>query len=440
MEARQSTRSVLFVAALLLAAVAPSDDRAAESAEGRQGQSDPTGTTYDLAVRSQPVSRWTVDPGPVAAVPVNPYEPIGIAAGSFLFKPALEISTGYDSNPARQPGGAGSPVVVVAPELTIRSQFERHQLNADLRATYTEDTNVRTASHPTADLKVDGRYDLTDTTQIGAEAHYAVDQILTAGFVKQPLATTIGGTGGITQKLGPAEIAVRGSFDRILFSNALMTDNHFVDTRDRNYVQPGAQVRVSYALTPHVSPFVDVSIDRRVHDLPVDFNGIARDSSGITGRAGVAVNIGPLIGDVSVGYLERRFDNPNLQNIGGVVADATLAWAAMEGTTFVLVVRSQESETPTPGISGILSRDAIVQVDHQFEPWLTGSLRGGYGADQFFGTSRVDQRFFVGAGGVYKISRMVQLKSDVRAGWTFSNFPANDFMDIAGLFGVRLQY
>ena len=29
---------------------------------------------------------------------------------------------------------------------------------------------------------------------------------------------------------------------------------------------------------------------------------------------------------------------------------------------------------------------------------------------------------------------------DVRAGWTFSNFAANDFMDIAGLLGVRLQY
>jgi hypothetical protein len=52
--------------------------------------------------------------------PVDPYQPIGMKVGNFLLKPALELSTGYDSNPTRTPGGRGSPVVVVAPELQVQ--------------------------------------------------------------------------------------------------------------------------------------------------------------------------------------------------------------------------------------------------------------------------------------------------------------------------------
>jgi hypothetical protein len=165
-----------------------------------------------------------------------------------------------------------------------------------------------------------------------------------------------------------------------------------------------------------------------------------RDSSGIAGRGGVAVNIGSLAGDVSAGYLIRRFDAPNMQSVSGWIADATLAWAATDATTFVLVARSQASETPAANVSGILSRDLIIQVDHQFEPWLIGTLRSGYGQDQFVGITRTDNRFFVAGGGVYKLSRMVQLKGDVRTEWTRSNLPNNDFMAVVGLIGVRLQY
>jgi hypothetical protein len=373
-------------------------------------------------------------------VPANLYDPTGIRVGNFLYKPALELSAGYDSNPGRRTGGTGSPVVIVAPELSIRSQFERHQLNAEFRGAYTEDTALQNVSHPNAEARVNGRYDLTDTTHLIAEGHYLVDTLVTAGFVKQPLASTLGTTAGVSQQLGAAEITVKGSFDRVAFSNALVANNQPLFTQDRNYTQPGAQVRVSYALTPQFSPFVDLSFDRRNHDLQTDFNGLRRDSTGITGRAGVAVNIGTLTGDVSVGYLSRRFGDSNMQNIGGVVADATLAWAVTDTDTVVLVARSQASETPAVGISGILSRDVIGQLDHQFEPWLIGTLRSGYGQDKFFGTTRIDNRFFVAGGGVYKLSRMVQLKADVSTEWTRSNMPANDFMAVVGLLGVRLQY
>lgn len=382
----------------------------------------------------------TLAPAAAAAPAAENYDQTGLTVGSFLYKPAVEIWGGYNSNPGRQATPVGSPVIVVAPELAIRSQFERHQLNADLRYAYNENTAQRALSHPTADARVNGRYDLGETTRLSAEGRFVNDALITAGFITQPRATTLGTTVGLAQQVGPAEIAVKGFFDRILFSNAVLGTGQILNTQDRNYRQPGAQVRVSYAVSPELTPFIDLSVDRREHDMTTDFNGVQRDSRGIAGRAGVVLNVGSVTGDVSAGYLTRRFDAPNMQNVSGWIADATLAWAADPTTTFVLVARSQASETPAANIFGILSRDVILQVDHQFEPWLTGTLRSGYGRDQFVGAARIDNRFFVAGGGVYKMSSMVHLKSEVRAEWTRSNMAMNDVLAIIGLVGVRLQY
>ncbi|WP_315796979.1 MULTISPECIES: outer membrane beta-barrel protein [unclassified Bradyrhizobium] len=381
----------------------------------------------------------TVKPQPVTA-DAKPYDPTGMTVGSFLVKPAVEILAGYDTNPTRRNGGQGSPVAIVATEVAVRSQWERHQLNADFRGAYTEDTNVRSISHPTFEARAQGRYDVTEGTAVTGEARFVNDALTLPGALKLPRATSFGGSAGVLQKIGPTEIAFKGSADRVVFNDAVITANVPLRTQDRNYTQPGAQVRVTYVLTPNISPFVDMSFDRRNHDLQVDFNGQRRDSSGITARGGAVVNMGSLTGEASVGYLTRRMDSPLMPNVSGVIADATLAWAATDTTTFVLVARSQASETPAMNVSGILSRDVILQMDHQFEPWLIGTLRGGYGQDQFVGIGRVDQRMFVAAGGTYKMNRNVQLKSEVRTEWTRSNIALNNFMAVVGVVGVRVQY
>jgi hypothetical protein len=378
---------------------------------------------------------------PAAETPAaETYDQTGIKLGNFLYKPAIEILGGYASNPGRQPNAAGSPVVVVAPELSIRSQFERHELNADMRFAYNEVTAQQTLSHPTAEARVNGRYDVTEGTHLVAEGRFLNDALVTPGFVQQPRATTLGATAGIVQKFDRLEVAAKGSFDRVTFSNGMIAANQVLNTQDRNYNQPGAQTRISYAISPEISPFIDLGYDRREHDLKIDFNGVRRDSTGLTGRGGVALNLGALSGDASFGYLIRRFDGPNMPNVEGWIADATLVWTANPTTTFVLVARSQASETPAANIFGILSRDVILQVDHQFEPWLVGTLRSGYGQDRFVGTDRIDDRFFVAGGGVYKLSRTVHLKSDLRAEWTRSNLPMNNVLALTGLLGVRFQY
>ncbi len=213
----------------------------------------------------------------------DPYEPKGFTAGNFLLKPALELTTGFDSNPQRVPGGAGSPVVVIAPVLLVRSQFERHQLNADLRVAYVDATRLRQISRPTVDAKVNGRYDLADTTALNGEGHFALDGDdpgtlrFTNQFRKIPLVSTTGGSAGVTQKFDNVEVSLKGAADAVRFQDVTLTDGRRLTNQDRNFNQYGVQGRVTYAATPEISPFVDVAIDRRIHNQNVDIDGFRRD-------------------------------------------------------------------------------------------------------------------------------------------------------------------
>jgi hypothetical protein len=397
---------------------------------------------------AQPIPPVAADkPMTPPAMPMDPYEPTGFTAGNFLVKPAVELTTGYDSNPGRVPGGKGSPVVVIAPVVSVRSQFDRHQLNADVRAAYVDDTQANLISHPTVDARVNGRYDFTDTTALNGEGHFVLDADdpgtarFTGRFTKIPLVSTVGGSAGVTQKFDPLEVSVKGAVDHIQFQNVGLTDGQILSNQDRNFNQYAVQSRVSYALNDQYHPFVDVAVDRRVHELPVDMLGFRRDSTGTAVEGGVTFALtDKLTGDAAIGYLVRQYQDAMLKPVSGFIADANLMYQFNPENTLQLGAKSQVAEIAEAGISGVLKRDVTLEYDHQFEPWLIGTLMTGYGADVFVGSTRVDNRYFVDFGMLYKVSRLLQLQAHLRQEMTKSNFKENNLDATVVTVGARVQY
>ncbi|MGJ4998156.1 outer membrane beta-barrel protein [Bradyrhizobium sp. HKCCYLS3077] len=402
-------------------------------------------------MRLPPVNRGQKPQEPQPQAPPmmeeDPFEPKGITVGNFILKPAFEMSSGFDSNPGRVPQGKGSAFVSVAPVLLVRSQFERHLLNADVRVGYIDYAKLRQLSRPTVDAKVNGRYDITDTFALNGEGHVAVDADdpgtprFAGRFARIPLASTVGGSAGLTKRFEEVEISTKAAIDRVAFQNAPLMDGQIVSNADRNFVQYGSQSRVTYNLTPEIRPFVDVAVDRRVHDIAVDAEGFRRDSTGTAVEAGVTFNYADtLTGDVAVGYLTRRYQDPMLKPVNGFIADANLTWQYAKETAVMLGAKSQVVEITEPGISGVLKRDVTVGVEHQFEPWLVGTFLAGVGQDAFTGTTRVDNRYLVEVGMLYKFSRLLQLRASVRREETRSNFKENNLSATVVQVGARVQY
>jgi hypothetical protein len=383
---------------------------------------------------------------PIAAG--DAYSPIGIRGGSFLFFPAVELSTAYDSNPQRVPGGAGSSYFVVAPELQVRSDWSRHLLTADIRGSYTEYGRNFTPSldRPYLDAKIDGRIDVSRETQVLLENRFVVSTDnpgspnLQAGLAKLPINTTVGGTLGVAQEFNRLQVTVKSTVDRSTYADSVLTDGEIVSNADRNFDQYAGILRVGYELDPGLKPFVEVGEDARIHDQVCTCNGQQRDSTGLSAKLGGDLDLfGSLTGEVAVGYLERTYKDPTLPDISGVLVDGSLIWQATALTTARFTAASSVSETTVPGVSGTFSHDFNLQVDHALRRWLIGTLKAGYGRDDYVGSPRQDSRYFASASLIYKMTRTLQVKSEVREDWLTSSVTGVAYDATSFLVGLRLQ-
>ena len=399
-----------------------------------------------------PLNTLPLGTAPLRLLPIaagDPYAALGLRTGSFLLYPAIELSTGYDTNPGHVPGGAASPLFVIAPELQVRSDWDRHSLTANIVGTYTDYTNDAfspSLNRPYFNSTIDGRIDVLRDTQVLLENRVLVSTDnpgspnLVAGLAKLPIFTTVGGTLGLAQEFNRFQIIVKGTFDRSVYDNSLLTDGESVTNGDRDFNQYGGTARFGYELNPGFKPFVEIDADGRIHDEQFDRNGLQRDSTGLAGKAGAAIDLfGSLTGEMAFGYMERTYKDPTLPNIAGVIADGSLIWQATPLTTAKLTAASTVNESIVAGTSGSFSRDVNLQVDHSFLWRLIGTAQAGYGRDQYVGLGRTDNRYFVSTGLTYKVSREVQLKGTLRQDWLTSNVTGVAYAATSFLAGVRLQ-
>jgi hypothetical protein len=376
------------------------------------------------------------------------YAPLGLRSGSFLVLPAVEMSVGRDANPEHLPGGNPSAYFVVAPELQVRSDWAVHALWADIRGTYTDYTGSFSPSlnRPYLNAKFGGRIDVSRDTQILLENRYIVatdnpgSPNLSAGLARLPIDTTVGATVGLQQNFSRLFVSVKGLFDRLTYQSSELTDGTTASNSDRNFNQYGGLFRVGYEVNPGFKPFVEVGEDTRIHDEEFDRSGLQRNSDGTTAKVGAAVDLfGTLSGEIGVGYLQRNYQDPTLPMISGVIADGSLTWLATQLTTAKLTAASSSTESILPGVSGALTRDFNVQVDHALRRWLIGTFKVGYGRDEYVGLFRNDNRYFTSVGLTYKMNREVQLKGEIRQDWLTSNVSGVAYTATSFLAGLRLQ-
>ena len=355
--------------------------------------------------------------------PDDPYAALGFHAGSFLLYPAIEVIGGYDTNPSRTPSAKGAAVYSVAPELRAESNWSRHELKGELRGSYTgysPDTEP-TLNRPNINGKADGRIDVTHDTRIdlGGRVLVATDNPgspnLQADLAKLPIYTTFGGSAGIGQKFSRFDLSLKGDAERTVYQDSKLTDGSTASNDDRNYNQYAVRLRGGYELTPGVTPFVEAGIDTRRHDQAIDSSGYQRDSKGLTAFVGSTFELSRLLtGEVAVGYTRRNYDDARLSQLTGLIGNASLVWTANALTTVKLTAASMIGESNVPGVSGSFYRDVGLQIDHSFRRWLIGSVKLGFGLDDYVGLSREDKRYSAGVGLTYKLNRTTQIKGEAR--------------------------
>ncbi|WP_184261784.1 outer membrane beta-barrel protein [Rhodopseudomonas rhenobacensis] len=390
----------------------------------------------------------------------DPFGPVGDYAGSFLFKSALDVSGGYDSNPGRVSGPAkGSAFYVVAPELMVTSDWERHALVADLRGSYTgygttlpPDANSASSApsnldRPSFDGHVDGRLDVSRDTRLLGQLRMRLftdnpgSPNLDFGLSKYPLALNTGASAGFDQSFNRLQVSGAGTVDRTTYQQSQLTDGSSFSNSDRNFNQYGGVARVSYDLMPGLKPFTEVEYDSRVHDEAIDRSGYQRDSTGGYVKGGTSFEFTRLLtGEMSIGYTARSYNDPRLEKLTGLLTAGSLVWAATPLTSFKVFANTSVDESTLAGVSGVLTRSYTAEVDHDFRRWLTAIGKFTYGSADYQGSTRLDHFGSVSGNLVYKLNRSFQLKAELRHEWLDSNLPGNSYSANVVMLGVRLQH
>jgi hypothetical protein len=389
----------------------------------------------------------------------DPFGAVGDYAGSFLIKSAVEFSAGYDTNPGRLPEPKGLPFWVVAPEFLAVSDWERHALVADLRGSFTgyggslpavvdggispAPTNV---NRPDFTGHVDGRLDVTEDTRITGEVRLRLSTDnpgspnIQAGLAKYPIFTTLGGTVGIDQSFNRLQVSAGATVDRTVYTDSLLTDGTSTTNDDRNFNQFGGVGRLSYDLLPGLKPFVEGEGDSRVHDVYLDRNGYARDSTGGYAKAGTSFEFTRLLtGEIAVGYAERDYADPRLDRLQGLLTSSSLTWTATPLTTAKFISNTSIDETTLAGVSGVLTHTYTVEVDHDFRRWLTAIGKFTYGTLDYEGDGRFDKTYSLEGDLIYKMTRNLWIKATLRRDVLNSNILGDSTASTVVMLGVRLQ-
>ena len=381
----------------------------------------------------------------------DPYEPLGLRAGSFIILPAVELSPGFTTIRSTRRGGPGSTTYVVAPELHVRSDWARNSVTADITGSYYwygNDSFQPSLNRPYLNSKIDGRLDVTRDTHILLENRFIV---------------STDNPGSPTSK--PTSPRCRSI--RRWAARSAWNSNSAVSTprsRARSIARRIRRRTLSTAKAPTTmtAPTINMPASSAwaMRSIPassrswksaktsaitigqVDVFGEDRSSTGTSAKLGGEFKLGGsmLVGEMSVGYLQRNYEDPTLPNISGLTMDGSLLWLATGLTSVKFTATSQVYEI-----------DPARRVGH-LQPRLQrrGRPRAAAPADcdrnvrlrarQLCRRSAPGRPLHAIAGLIYKLNPYVQLKGQVRYDWLASTQSGNAYQATSVLLTLRLQH
>jgi hypothetical protein len=376
----------------------------------------------------------------------DPYAQPGLRAGSFEVTPSAEVSLGYDDNPFRTTVGRGSRFTLVKAKVETKSNWSRHELAGELRGAFTDYQQVSGNDRPEAKAKLRGRIDVSAASRVELEGRAALtteaagspDAVTSAK--RPPNVYAFGGTAGYVQRFNRLQLGLRGSIERSVYQSAELISGTVLDLSDRDFTAYGVALRGSYEVTPGIKPFIETGVDLRVFDRDVDFGGVQRGSDGLRARAGVEfAREGVFTGEASAGVAARHYRDPALDDISGLIFDASLVWRATALTKVTLKANSEIGETTLAGASGVFQRQAGVEVEHAFRRWLIGTASVVYGQDDYRGAGRRDDRLTLSAALTHHLNRFAALKAEIRREELRSTVAGQDYTANIVMVGLRLQ-
>jgi hypothetical protein len=342
------------------------------------------------------------------------FEAVGLSAGGFQILPRLDLGIGFlDNVYSASVDPRGDAYVQTNVSALARSRWSRHALIASASVQAQRYLTYGQENQTGWDASVSGRYDLGRDTQ--ADGAASIRRSFEARFAENfpdsaaaPVPFTESNARlGASTRTGDLRLTTVGSLGRIDYGDVPSLSGGTVDQDFRDRSLSRVTGRAEYLIGGRNGVFVQPSYTR----IRYDQTGDVTDRSARDWRflAGMTVDVTPLIrATVGAGYVQRKFDRPELRDLSGFAADLRVQYLLTGLTTLSLTGRRYVEDSAIPGSGGYFNTGLRVGVDHELRRWVLLSLFYEAEHDDYDGSDRLDRIGSLQAGARYLANQRVE--------------------------------
>lgn len=378
---------------------------------------------------------------------LNPYEPVGISAGSFRIFPEVTVSGAYMDNVRQSSGARDSDVgLELRPSIRATSNWRRHALEGDVSALGSFHNEFDSEDDREFVSNLRGRIDITRRTNIEGEAGYEFAQQSRGsadspgGALESPDVKTLRGALAVNHRFNRLSMRLRGEAFETSHDDADLIGGGTSDESDQDVVVSRLLLRGSYELSPALSIFSEGLVERRDFETVSNGDGLSRDSDAFGLRAGILFDNGSkLYGEVAVGVIQLSPDDQSLDEFDGVTFDAEVSWRPSQLTTFSLLASTTINATTVVGSPGALTHAANFRVQHELLRHFI--LSAGVGLDHvdYQGSTLVERTYQADLGAEYIFNREMALIGAYQYEFFDTNSPNSNYTSNQLRLGLRFR-
>lgn len=386
-----------------------------------------------------------VERGNARAPEEDPFAPQGLRLGSWTAFLTAGQSLGWTTNTAGAVGGQSGWISRSSAGVELVSDWARHEARVSANGEYQRALSGDANEQPALDAAAGLRLDLLDGVEANLGVNYAYSTEgagspgSIGGVAEQPGVQSFTGSAEIARFGGRLEASLRGVATRTLYQDAALVGGGVFDQSDRDNTLYLGGIRLGYVLSPAITPFVDFSAGRRIHDSRLDRNGDIRDASLYEIRGGAELDLAEkLSGEISAGWEVQDYDGA-LETLAAPSFEARLTWSPVRETQIAFVASTDLESSTSAGDNGSVVRRFGIEAERQANDRLTLRANAGLEIAAPGSGGDADLTWTAGAGLTYWLNRFLGFTADIGHERLDSGAGATDYDATAVTLGLTVR-
>lgn len=326
----------------------------------------------------------------------------------FVLYPQATTEFAYDSNIYNLDTLVVDDVVIsLRPQLTVRSDFSRHELRFEAGADVRRYIDVSSENSEQYRANAQALLELGSNINVEAFAGYSrgIEPRGTAGdalFTDRPVVSHDKVASLEVSRAGNRlEIGIGGSILKRDYEDATLNGVP-IDLEFRDVLVSRMQARVDFRISPRTQTFAEAglrALDYDVLSTPI------RDSDGFYGLIGVSHELSQLLEvEAAVGYLQQDFDDPNFETAQEINYRLEARWTPKPDWRFTARAARDVDPSRVRQSAAVISSSFRLTAEHAVGERLLLTADAQYLEEDYRGQLREDTRVTVGASATYRLA------------------------------------